>query len=38
MTSEVIIVVLLEHLSAIHVSPRGMVITLVYHIWDVCPY
>jgi len=30
--------VLLEHLLAIYVSPRGVVITLVYHVWDVCPY
>ena len=29
---------LLEHLVAIYVSPRGVVITLVYHVWDVCPY
>ena len=26
--------VLLEHLVAIYVSPRGVVITLVYHVWD----
>jgi len=37
-TSEVIIFVLLEHLVAIYVSPRGVVITLVYHVLDVCPY
>ena len=30
--------VLLEHLVAIYVSPGGVVITLVYHAWDVCPY
>ena len=30
--------VLLEDLVAIYVSPRGVVITLVYHVWDVCPY
>jgi len=29
---------LLEHLVAIYVSPRGVVITLVYHVWDVFPY
>ena len=26
------------HLVAIYVGPRGVVITLVYHVWDVCPY
>jgi len=36
-TKEVIIFVLLEHLVAIYVSTRGVVITLVYHVWDVCP-
>jgi len=30
--------VLLEHLVAIYVSPRDVVITLVYHVWYVCPY
>jgi len=25
-------------LVAIYVSPSGVVITLVYHVWDVCPY
>jgi len=30
--------VLLEHLVAIYVSPRGTVISLVYHVWDVCLY
>ena len=29
--------VLFEHLVAIYVSPRGVVITL-YHVWGVCPY
>ena len=36
--SLVIIFVLLEHLVAIYVTPRGVVITLVNHVWDVCPY
>jgi len=30
--------VLLEHLVAIYISRRGVVITLMYHVWDVCPY
>jgi len=30
--------VLLEHLVGIYRSPMGVVITLVYHVWDVCPY
>jgi len=34
----VIILVLLKQLFAIYVSPRGVVIHLVYHVWDVCPY
>ena len=33
-----IIFVLLEHLVDIYVSPRGVVITLVYHVGDVFPY
>jgi len=33
-----IIFVLLEHLVAIYISPMGVVITLVYHVMDVCPY
>ena len=37
-TLEVITFALLEHLVAIYVSPRGVVITLVYHVWDICPY
>jgi len=37
-TSEVIFFVLLEHLVAIYVSYRGVGITLVYDVWDVCPY
>ena len=28
----------LEHLVAIYVSPSGVLITLVYHVCDVCPY
>jgi len=28
----------LFYLVAIYVSPRGVVITLVYHVCDVCPY
>jgi len=30
--------VLLEHLAAIYIRHRGLVITLVDHVWDVCPY
>jgi len=30
--------VLLEHLVAIHVSPRSVVINLVYHVWYVYTY
>jgi len=30
--------VLFEHLVAIYVSPRGVVIPLVHHVWGVCPY
>jgi len=30
--------VLLEYLVAIYVSPKGVVITLVCQVWDVCPY
>jgi len=37
-TQEVIRFVLLEQLVAIYISPRRVVITLVYHVWDVCPY
>jgi len=37
-TLEVIIFVLLEHLVAIYIRPRGVVITFLYHVWDVCPY
>jgi len=33
-----IIFVLLEHLVDIYVRPRGVVITLVSHVRDVCPY
>ena len=29
---------LLEHLVAIYVSPKGALITLVYHVWVVFPY
>jgi len=28
----------IKHLVDIYVSPRDVVITLVYHVWDVCPY
>ena len=37
-TLAVIIFVLLEHLVAIYVSSKSVLITLVYHVWDVCPY
>jgi len=37
-TEEVNIFVLLEHLVAIYVGPRGVVITLIYHECDECPY
>jgi len=41
-TKEVILFVLLEYLVAIYISPiytlRGVVITLVDHVWDVFPY
>ena len=36
LTQEVNIFVQLEHSVAIYIRPRGVVITLADHVWDVC--